>query len=1231
MNPLNPFNINIEQTTLIEASAGTGKTYTITTLFCRLVAMGFPIESILVVTFTEAAAAELKLRIRARLFETLTSLLDTNCNGQDDELVQFLIQNQDTDKNRNNDKDTTLICQKLNHALNCFDQSSVMTIHSFCMKILKEHAFESRSFFDIELMPDRALFLNQVSHDFFMTHVNDQDPLFLSYLSIRQITPQNFISSFSQSVSRKDLVIRPLNQLLNRPPLNKSFEADFYNIFDEYRQILKDIHTILLTESDKVAELILNHNGINKRSYTKSSVPGWLAQSCKKLETKGENTLLKMTETGDALYKFTQTRMAQKTKPGTRPPEHALFELCEELLKLNDLFENNLIKLKINFLNFFNRELEKIKTDRGICFFDDLVNDLAAVLEKKNSLNSLKLQNAVRQNYKACLIDEFQDTDPKQYEIFSSFFALKDSTPFFMIGDPKQAIYAFRGGDIFAYLKASKECDQSFTLEKNYRSAPLLVTGINALFSNNINPFLFKQIEFSKVSTPEGTKNFLCENKKDIAPLQFCFIKRDETLTMDRQGFISKVTASKIIPELVAKDITALLESDKTLTDNQTLNSEKITPKDIAVLVRKNNQAQQIQKALSEYGVPSYLSKTGSVFDSIQAVELHDILWAAHNPDNSSYIRTALCTSVFGFTSNKIIELNDDQKLLYKWQRRFAAFKEIWESKGFVSMIMALFHHEDAFLKANSGMDERIMSNFYHLVELISQASLNQQLSAYYLLKWYVRQLSKEFRNESSNELRSDELRLETDRQAVAIVTIHKSKGLEYPVVYLPYLWEGQRKPPQDNIVFHDPDQDYRLTLDLGSREIDTAKKNYAIEEKAEQRRLLYVALTRASAMCRIFWGGFNTIETSALGSMLHGSNDSDDCKNSCKDDQTMINDLKLLQSLAPQSILIEPSCDESINPFQDKANLQDIELSAKKASRKVQASWKISSFSGISHNSSDPKILMNQNNLNPQNLHQNNLDINKKETLITLSDFPKGAESGDLFHSIFETLDFTAGSKAIINQVQTKFNQFGFSDTKMTKPAVRSLKEVLETKLVTQNLEFCLKDIKPDQRFNEMEFIFPVNTFKISSIIKALNKSDKSGKSDLNFKASGYLRQLSFLTTQSFKGYIKGFIDLVIHHKDKWYIVDYKSNYLGNTYGHYSQDAMFDAMAEHHYFLQYYIYTMALHRYLELRLKDYDFNTHFGGVFYLFIRGMNPVSGSKFGVFHDCPDKSAIAGLSSI
>ncbi len=263
-----------------------------------------------------------------------------------------------------------MICQRISHALNCFDQSSIMTIHSFCMKVLKEHAFESRSFFDIELVPDRSLFLNQVSHDFFMTHVNNQDTLFLSYLNQRQVTPQSFISSFGQTVSRSDLVTIPLC-------------ADFKNIFDEYRQVLKKINDILVTRSGEIIELLLNHNGINKRSYTKKNIPAWLEASLKKLEVKKENTLLKMSEKGDTLFKFTQTRLAQYMEQGAVLPEHEFFELCEKLLGFYDVFEKNLISLKIRFLTFFNKELEKMKRAQGICFFDDLVMILLLFLKTR--------------------------------------------------------------------------------------------------------------------------------------------------------------------------------------------------------------------------------------------------------------------------------------------------------------------------------------------------------------------------------------------------------------------------------------------------------------------------------------------------------------------------------------------------------------------------------------------------------------------------------------------------------------------------------------------------------------------------------------------------------------------------------------------------------------------------------------------------------------------------------
>ncbi|MBL6996246.1 exodeoxyribonuclease V subunit beta [Desulfobacula sp.] len=1187
MKPLDPFIIDLEKTTLIEASAGTGKTYTITTLYCRLAAMGYPVESILVVTFTEAAAAELKLRIRSRLFNTLVSLLGIAADRfknlsphlDEDDLVRFL----------RSHENLPLVCQRLSLALNSFDQTSIMTIHSFCLKILKENAFESHSLFDIELMPDRSSFLRQVSYDFFMGYVNNLDTLFLSYLNQQQITPESFAASFGPFVSRSDLVCLPLAE---------SFE----NISGPYRKTLKKIHDILLTREHEIIDLIQNHKGIDKRSYTKKNVPVWLEASCLKIDQQGVDTFFKMTEDGDSLYKFTQTRLELKTKFGEMPPEHEFFDLCEQMFCFYKVFENNLISLKIEFLAFFNKELDKMKKAQGICFFDDLVNDLAKALEKQDAHN---LQKAVRQTYKACLIDEFQDTDPRQYDIFSKFFS-PQGTPFFMIGDPKQAIYAFRGGDIFAYLKASKESDQKFTLEKNYRSAPLLVKAINEVFSGSIKPFLYEPIKFLKVKTPETAKNFLKDNEEFVPPLQFCFLKR-EGQDLDRQGFISKDNAAGIIPKIVAADMQALLHSDKSLIDKgkNGMNPQKISPEDIAVLVRTNKQAEQIKMALSDLNIPSYLSKTGSVFDASQAMDLHDILWAVNNPDNKGYIHAALCTSVFGFSSDKIVRLDKKEDLFFRWQDQFREYKQIWETKGFVSMAMALFHSDEAFLKGNMSLDERGMTNFYHLIELISQACLKQQLSPYYLLKWYARQLFKELRDEFA-----DELRLESDKKAVAIITIHKSKGLEYPVVYLPYLWEGPRKTSQENILFHDPEKDYQLTLDLGSTDLENSQTHFEKEDRAEQRRLLYVALTRASAMCRIIWGGFKSVETSALGTLLHSCD--------CKDDQLMIKDLEQLSSRADQSILLQQYFNELSKWSIDRSDSLSPVLSAEKISRDIKASWKMSSFSAIA---------LSQNQEALQERQKSDGDRERPITcdlqVITLAQFPKGAGSGDLFHSIFETLDFTMGSREISTLVQSKFDMFGFVGTEMIQMADKSVKEVLGTKLVHGTSGFCLKDILPDQRFNELEFAFSVPCFQMSSVQKTFEQSD------VKFKTSGYINKLSQLTAQSFKGFIKGFIDLVIRHKDKWYIVDYKSNYLGDTYDQYSQTAMFDAMSDHHYFLQYHIYLVALHRYLGLRLKDYDYDTHFGGVFYLFIRGMHPDFASHYGVFYDRPTKDVVNCLS--
>ncbi|MFA5904018.1 MAG: 3'-5' exonuclease, partial [Desulfobacula sp.] len=760
----------------------------------------------------------------------------------------------------------------------------------------------------------------------------------------------------------------------------------------------------------------------------------------------------------------------------------------------------------------------------------------------------------------------------------------------------KQAIYGFRGGDIFAYLKASARCEQKFTLEKNYRSSPLLVKAVNTVFTLGETPFLYQGIAFLKVGTPDSAKNLLVEDNAVVPPLQFRFIKREEGMALDKDGCIGKETAEKLVPGIVAEDILLLLQSKKRLSAKKPDGPAacKISPGDIAVLVRTNTQAEQVQVALSLKGIPSYLSKTGSVFDSKEALDLYDILWAVYQPDNKGSLLAALCTSVYNFSSQGILELDEKEDRFFVWQERFNQYRTLWETRGFVSMIMALFHSEEAFLKTETGLNERGLTNFYHLSELISKACLEHEFSPHYLLKWYGRQMSKDIRDESV-----DELRLESDKKAVAIVTLHKSKGLEYPVVYLPFLWEGTKRPSRENILFHDPQKNHDLTLDLGSEDMEFARSCFETEERAEQRRLLYVGLTRASALCRVVWGGFKSVETSALGSLLHPLG--------CGDDPAMIKDLERVSIESGHSILLESVTHTSGERFRDQKPEKSI-LSARQTRRKVLATWRMSSFSSLTHDARHEV---------PEDRPADAAGENSRP--VTLALFPKGSRTGDFFHSVFESLDFAGDPGQIPVLVQSKAGRSGLSSPGILETAGESIKEVLGTRLIKGTSGFCLKDIRKQDRINEMEFVFPVNPFRLSSVQKAF------GQAGPDSLLKSYAQTLSQISTDEFKGFMKGFIDLVIRHQGKWYIADYKTNYLGNTYEHYSRQSMADAMAEHHYFLQYYLYVAALHKYLESRMASYDYDTHFGGVLYLFIRGMHPDSGPDYGVFFDRPSRAAV------
>ncbi len=1186
MELLNPFDFDLKNTILIEASAGTGKTYTITTIYVRLVLKGYRPDSILVVTFTEAAASELKLRIRDRVAGALSYLehIDSVSIAEiesDREFYQYL--ESCTHEELENRK------KNLRTALNLFDEASILTIHSFCLKMLKENAFESGTPFDMELSLDSFQIRQEISFDFFAEKVNNLDPLFLKYLKKRNFVPESLMSKFSRLLSRPDIELIPA-------------EAEFKDVFDEYRALTCRIRTYISCNGTELEDYIKNSPEINKQSYRKNLVAKWLEQTARQLSHPDGNIVFDMHEKGDPIYKFTLTRLKEKLKPGHDLPDHEFFNLCQKLFELNKAFEKNILSLELSYFEYLKKGLEKNREKLGIVFFNDLINNLARALRGRDGQ---ALAAVIREKYRAALIDEFQDTDQTQYSIFSKLFTGRKNL-FCMIGDPKQAIYGFRGGDIFAYLRAVGDCRKVYTLNKNYRSDSLLVQAVNAIFQNRSNPFMYEKIGFYPVTTPESSGRQPKESKaeKEKSGLTFIFLNQ-ETMTpdLDRNGFITKAWAMENIPLIIAGDMAELLGSD-TLSGGK-----KLAPADIAVIVRKNDQAKKINRALELYNIPSHIHSNDSVFESREAGDITVLLHAVLEPDNTGYVRAALLTGIFDFSGNDLDDLDQEEGAFAAWQQRFLSYHNIWQDHGFIRLIQHIFHSDKAFSKENIEPGERALTNYYHLIELLHYAESDNGFSPVFLLKWFVREQNKARKNASL-----EELRLETDDSAVSIVTIHRSKGLEWPVVYLPYLWDGRIGP--DNVrgcLFHDPDKDYNEKFDMGYSGNERAVQLADYEARAEDVRLLYVALTRAASMVKVLWGRFNSVGSSALGHILHGT--------SVPDDDGMLENIGSLIKGGARSIKIDTynpaGFDEFIKRNAATSQIHVHDPGPRMVTRSLSRSWEVSSFSSMI-SSIDHRFIKSRES-------RENISSDQK---ILLKDFPAGPGSGEFFHTVFEHLDFCDCSENIEALVELHLKRFGYDPELWKDTICKAVQQILSTRLLQKSDALMLKNIEHDKRLNELEFFFTARSVNGKKLYQIFNNHMQHPR------AKEYTVNLLSLDSKDIKGFIKGFIDLVFKFDDKWYIVDYKSNFLGSSYGDYSDDAMGDAMVEHHYFLQYHIYTVALDKYLMSRLKNYDYRTHFGGVLYLFIRGMRPQFDSRQNplpgpaVFFDYPDPDLIKEL---
>ena len=1191
----------LEGTNLIEASAGTGKTYTIAGLFLRLILEKWlSVDEILVVTFTESATEELKERILNKLREAVKVF--TGESTEDSFLANLFIKHKDHKK-------------ALGHIMNSirsFDLASIFTIHGFCMRVLNENTFESGGLFDTQLITDQGELKREVATDFWRTKFYHESPAFIRYLMYKKFSLETLISLFSTKSSQLDMKIIPRPDYSNIISPEEDYKLSFSNFSQSWGTVKEDIR-----------DIILNSGSLNRKKYPESSLNTWIEKIDSIINLGPDTPVLP-----DELRRFTTTKLKEATKLNCAAPIHPFFDLCEDLFekrtRLDQFFDKRIIALKEEFLRYAEDKLKEKKSRRNLQFFDDLLSRLYYALEQKGGE---KLAHSLRLKFKAALIDEFQDTDPVQYAIFKEIFS-KEKSSLFLIGDPKQAIYGFRGADIFTYIHASRDVNTRYTLLENWRADAPLITAINTIFSGVESPFIYNEIPFQKISAPDIHKphGFTLRGKEQ-PPFTLWYVKSGDDTTSEKR--IPKTRARGIISKAIAAEISSLIHLGK--KGEALIKGKPVESGDIAVLVRKNNEARLLQQSLSELHIPSAIHSSGNIFDTHEAIEMKRLLDAIAQPNDLRLLRPALATDLIGVEAEKLDLMIDNGPGWEKWLITFKEYHEIWQKKGFVQMFRYLLGKENVLMRLMSFSDgERRNTNTLHLSEILQCVSLEKKLTTEGLLQWLSEQIASQ-----DPGLEEHQLRLESDENAVKLITIHKSKGLEYPIVFCPYMWDGSRiKNPKGPIIFHDEEEGMKPTLDLGSQEIDRNRALAEKEQLAENLRLFYVALTRAKNLCYTIWGCFNEADTSAPAYLFHlgGSPKEENITEYIEkrfkglDDNDIFNDLKNIAQRSSGTIVISepPSASgEKLSPIPEEAK----SLIFRAFSGNIDRSYRIASFSSLISNQSreeeykdhDVKATSHLNTyMNPE---ESGLD----ENVFDIFSFPKGARSGLFFHDLLEHTDFTESDHQVVkDKIREKLEEYGI-ELSWEDIVYDMLTKLISTPLLDpgNNIDLRLEYIGEKDRLNELQFYFPLKEISPMRL------------KDVFYKYSGvnlpeeFPQSIDRLQFSPVRGFMTGFIDMVFRFRERFYLVDWKSNLLGTSIGDYNQTALAKVMEEEYYTLQYQIYTVALNQYLSLRLPDYDYERHFGGIFYIFLRGVDPKIGSEFGIYRKRPPEDFIRALS--
>jgi exodeoxyribonuclease V beta subunit len=893
------------------------------------------------------------------------------------------------------------------------------------------------------------------------------------------------------------------------------------------------------------------------------------------------------------------------------------------------------------------RELELRKRRFAIMTYDDLLTRLRDILVGPNAAAA---RERLRARYDVVLVDEFQDTDPIQWQILSRAFATEGVT-LVLVADPKQAIYAFRGAEVYAYLEAAKLAGTRETLLVNRRSDQPLLDAFDALFDDarlGHPEIVYRQLR----AAPHHQTSRLRGAPEDAA-LRVRVVHRDEpSIELTNYGYARAPAAREHVARDLAADVVRLLASGATLEQRtptgEPAGEEPICPRHLAVLVRTHANAQLICAQLEAARVPAVINGGGNVFGTATARAWLRLLEALERPASTVRARTAAATPFLGWSGERIAtageaEWEEVHRRLHRWSR-------ILRDGGVAALTEAIMVSEDlaARMLAETG-GERRLTDLNHIAQLLHRAASAERLGVTALRGWLAERTADAAREDPEDERTR---RLESDAEAVQVLTIHRSKGLEFPVVYCPFLWEPSYIPRDpEPVFFHDPQAGFRRTIDVGldGRAWEAHVRRHRDEQRGEDLRLAYVALTRAKHQAVIWWAGSYDSRHSPLGRLLFAKGADGNIApegRSTPSDEAADARFDELAEQAPRAIGIERSALGAPTTWSPPVEAP-VELTAARFDRRLDLWWRRTSYSDITSEAHEAMVASEPEQLvladepsapTPVAIGApgRELELAPESPLGTM---PVGVAFGTFVHRVLEATDFAAPDldAELAEHVRAAGSRSGLE---LGEPAgiVAGLRAAIETPLGPLVDGRRLRDIARRDRLDELEFELPLaggdaptGELTLRAIARVLAEHLPSGD-----PMAAYAARLEDPSLRSHvRGFLTGSIDLVIRLEgQRFAIADYKTNWLGPadeplTLAHYGPEALATEMSRAHYSLQALLYTVALHRYLRWRRPAYDPDRDLAGVLYLFVRGM--AGDSERGVFAWRPPGRLVVALSDV